>query len=265
MNWSNILMAVLSLTSMGVIFGVILGVASRIFAVETDPRAEQIIAVLPSANCGGCGYAGCANFAEAVVSGDAPTNGCAVGGSAVAKLVAEIMGQEAKEVIPMKAVVKCSADCDTAKRKYTYEGFDTCRAVSTIAGGEKACSFACCGHGDCVKVCRFGAIQVIDGLAVVDRDKCTGCGTCARTCPKGIIQLRPAQCDHDVLCSSHKRGVEVRDVCKRGCVACGVCVRNCHNNAIRLENNLAVIDPELCINCHACVDSCPRHTIRGFL
>ena len=115
MNWSNILMAVLSLTSMGVIFGAILGVASRIFAVETDPRAEQIIAVLPSANCGGCGYAGCANFAEAVVNGNAPTNGCAVGGSAVAKLVAEIMGLEAMEVIPMKAVVKCSADCDTAK------------------------------------------------------------------------------------------------------------------------------------------------------
>ena len=240
MDLKNILYAVASLTAMGLLFGVILGVAAKVFAVKTDPRIEQITHVLPGANCGGCGFAGCANFADAVVKAGAPTNGCMVGGAKVVARIATIMGQEPLEVVPQVAVVKCSSSCDNVKQKYHYEGYDTCKAIDSLSGGSKQCPYACCGLGDCVRACLFDAIHVVDGVAVVDRSKCTGCGACTRACPKNIIVLREASCDHEVLCSSLKRGIEVRDVCKVGCVACGICVRNCHGNAITLVDNLAL-------------------------
>ena len=261
MDFENILHAVVSLTAMGLLFGIILGIAAKVFAVETDPRIEQITQALPGANCGGCGYAGCANFADAVVRGAAPTNGCMVGGAQVAAQVAAVMGQEPLEVIPQIAVVKCQSNCDNVKQKYVYEGYDSCTAISSLSEGSKQCPYACCGMGDCVRACLFDAIHIVDGVAVVDKSKCTGCGACARACPKNIIILREASCDHEVLCSSHGRGTEVRDVCKVGCVACGICVKKCPGKALSLVDNLATIDPQKCINCGTCVEVCPRHAV----
>ena len=232
MDFENILHAVVSLTAMGLLFGIILGIAAKVFAVKTDPRIEQITQALPGANCGGCGYAGCANFADAVVRGAAPTNGCMVGGAQVAAQVAAVMGQEPLEVIPQIAVVKCQSNCDNVKQKYVYEGYDSCKAISSLSEGSKQCPYACCGMGDCV-----------------------------RACPKNIIILREASCDHEVLCSSHGRGTEVRDVCKVGCVACGICVKKCPGKALSLVDNLATIDPQKCINCGTCVEVCPRHAV----
>ena len=164
MDFENILHAVVSLTAMGLLFGIILGIAAKVFAVETDPRIEQITQALPGANCGGCGYAGCANFADAVVRGAAPTNGCMVGGAQVAAQVAAVMGQEPLEVIPQIAVVKCQSSCDNVKQKYVYEGYDSCKAISSLSEGSKQCPYACCGMGDCVRACLFDAIHIVDGV-----------------------------------------------------------------------------------------------------
>jgi Fe-S-cluster-containing hydrogenase component 2 len=48
------------------------------------------------------------------------------------------------------------------------------------------------GFGTCVGVCVFGALSIVDGLAVVDPDKCVGCGTCVATCPKSVLALAQA-------------------------------------------------------------------------
>ena len=121
----------------------------------------------------------------------------------MAAQVAAVMGQEPLEVIPQIAVVKCQSSCDNVKQKYVYEGYDSCKAISSLSEGSKQCPYACCGMGDCVRACLFDAIHIVDGVAVVDKSKCTGCGACARACPKNIIILREASCDHEVLCSSH--------------------------------------------------------------
>ena len=263
MDYNNIFHAVLSLTAMGLLFGVILGIASKVFSVDIDPRIQEVKDTLPGSNCGGCGYPGCANYANAIVTNGAPLNKCMVGGTRVAQEISKIVGRTAPKVIPHIAVVKCSASRDAATRKYQYEGFESCKAAASLSQGPELCPYACCGMGDCVRACQFDAIHLVDGVAKVDKSKCTGCGACAKACPKGIILLREPTCNLEVLCSNRQRGPEVVKACEIGCIACGLCEKNCPNLAIKVTDNLAVIEPNLCVGCGTCVGVCPRHTIRS--
>ncbi len=262
MDINAILTAAGTLAGMGVIFAIILGVASKIFEVETDERVPLIMDALPGANCGGCGFAGCAAFAQNVVDGVAPVSGCPVGGASVAAAVATIMGVAADTSERKVAYVHCSGTCDDATSKYDYTGLQDCKSVMALGGGPKACNYACSGLGSCVKACKFDAIEVVNGVAVVNPVKCTACGACLKECPKGIIGLRPESGTVNVSCSSKDKGGIVRNICKVGCIGCGICAKNCPSEAITMDGPLAIIDHDKCTKCGVCVEKCPRKIIK---
>ncbi len=254
-----------SLLSMGGIAAILatgLGIASRAFHVERDERIDKVEEILPGANCGACGYAGCSSFAEAVVNGKAAVNGCPVGGEKVAAQIGDILGQEASSSEKKIARVLCRGGLKETKKRSEYRGIQTCKAVEAVNGGTKTCQYGCLGYGDCVQACPFDAIKISDnGLPEIDPDKCTGCGNCVKACPKGIIGLFPVSCESYINCSSHDAGKTVRKICEVGCIGCGLCVKTCPVDAISLEDNLAVIDYEKCINCGLCAEKCPTGTI----
>lgn len=262
MNITGILVACLVVGITGLIIGVLLGVAGKVFAVEVNEKEILVREVLPGSNCGGCGYAGCDAMAEAIAKGIAPANGCPVGGAAVAEKVAEIMGTEASTT-KYVAYVKCSGDCDAAPVKYEYSGNMSCKeAVYVTGGGPKKCSYGCMGLGSCVKACDFGAISIVNGIAVVDKEKCVSCGKCIKECPKKLIELVPYKSKVHVACSSKDKGVVVKQACSNGCIGCKLCEKNCKFDAIHVEDNVAHIDYEKCINCGLCAMKCPTKVIQ---
>lgn len=258
---TDILLAVGVLAGCGLVFGIILAVASKFFAVETDERIEKINECLPGANCGGCGFAGCAAFAEAVVNGTADVNGCVAGGNKSAQAIAEIMGCEAGQAVAKRAYVMCSGNNECAEKKYIYDSYESCAAVIRLGGGDKMCSFACLGKGDCVNACSFSAISVQNGVAVVDGDKCGGCGSCAKACPKSVIKIMPKSANVWVGCSSKDKGAKVKSACTVGCIGCKICEKKCEAGAITVKDNLAEIDWEKCTGCGKCAEACPRKII----
>ena len=198
-----------------------LGIASRFFAVDIDPKIKEIEELLPGANCGGCGFPGCGGFAEAVVAGKAEPSGCVAGGMSIAEQIGQILGLEIEMGPKMVARVFCRGGISHAQEKYEYAGVKDCRAVEVLAGGPKACTFGCLGFGTCLKVCPFGAIRMgQDHLPVIDSTKCAACGKCVAVCPRNIIHLVPESQKFLVLCSSHDMGKKVKAVCKIGCIAC---------------------------------------------
>lgn len=264
MEIMNIVYPMISIGGLGLVFGAGLGFAGKIFAVEEDPKLGAILEVLPGANCGGCGFPGCGGLASAIVAGTAPVNGCPVGGAAVAAKVGEIMGVAAADGEPTAAVVKCNGNCNTAKNKYDYFGMDDCVMANQLAGGgAKSCAYGCLGLGSCKKACAFGAIEIIDGVAVVDKEKCVSCGKCVSACPKHIIELLPAKKKVKVQCSSKDAGKTVMQNCSVGCIACKICEKNCPFDAIHVVDNLAVIDYDKCKNCGICANKCPKNVISG--
>lgn len=258
----NILSAVLSLGLMGLAFGLILAVASKIFYVAIDSRVDEVLNFLPGANCGGCGFSGCAAFAKAVVSGEAKINGCPVGGDSAAGNIAQVMGVEALPTNRVCARILCSGKSEFAEKKYVYNGIDDCVSVSKLAGGDKTCPYGCLGLGTCAKKCPFGAISVADGVAFVDKEKCMACGLCVDTCPRKVIKLVPYEMDTWVGCASKDKGAVSRKYCTHACIGCGICAKNCPSEAITVENNLASIDYEKCTDCGLCVTKCPMKSIR---
>ncbi len=265
MDIGNIIAAVCVVGGVGLFFGLVLAGAAHIFAVKKDERAEKILSVLPGANCGSCGYAGCGAYAEAVVNGTAPVNGCTVGKQAVAEKVAEIMGVEAGEVKEYTARVMCGGDRGSVVYKFEYKGIKDCIAAAKFAGGAKKCESGCLGLGHCVSVCPFGAISVKNGVAVVDEDLCQACGKCIKSCPKNLIKLVPKDARHWVLCSNPEMGKFVNQYCKKGCIGCKLCEKECKFDAIHVIDNHAVIDYGKCRNCGACARKCPRGVIRSGL
>ena len=256
----TIIAAVLTLTVLGLLFGLLLAVGSKIFAVEQDERIPQVQECLPGANCGGCGYAGCANLAEAIVNGEAAVNTCPVGGAETAQKIAEIMGVEAGETVKMTAYVRCSGG-NNASRKYDYVGAIDCLAALKVAGGPLECNFGCLGYGSCAKVCPNDAISIVDGKAVVNSDACIACGKCVGACPRNIIAIVPANNKTHVACVSKAKGGEVRKICQVGCIGCGICVKNCPHEAITVVDNVARIDYSKCQDCGKCAEVCPRKII----
>lgn len=257
----KILLPVLIFIGLGLLMGALLALASKLFAVKKDEKAEAIKECLPGANCGGCGYSGCDAYASAVSAGDAPVNKCSVGGAEAASKIAQIMGVDAGEQVRMRAQVMCSGTGEYAKKKYIYEGIDDCVAASKIGGGDKMCKNGCIGLGTCVRACPFDAIVVEDGVAAVDYSKCKGCGICVSACPKGIIKLIPFDAKHWVGCMSVDDGKNTRKVCDVGCISCKICQKNCPAGAINVDNFVASIDYDKCTGCDICTDKCPRHII----
>ena len=257
----NILYAVIILCVLGGIFGIILAVASKVFAVEKDERLDLIAEALPGANCGGCGYAGCSAYAQAVIDGKAPLNACAAGGAAMAEKIAEIMGVSAEAGEKMVALVRCSGGCNANLKFETYEGLDDCVAATKVLGGTTQCSYACIGFGTCVKACKFGALSIVDGVAVVNKEKCTGCMACTKVCPRGIIGAKPYSSKVWVPCHSKDKGADTRKYCTVGCIGCKLCEKACQFDAIHVADNLASIDYSKCTACGACVRKCPRKII----
>ena len=259
----QILYAAVTLGGVGIIFGTLLALAARFFVVETDPRVEAVREALPGANCGACGYAGCTNFAEAVVEGKTSANGCIPGGSDAAKEIAGILGQEAIESIPLLATVFCIGEREKAKDLFIYHGISDCVHAQKYGGGFKACSYGCLGLGNCVRACPFAAIRMgPHGLPVVDQNICGGCGLCRNACPRQIIQILPkGEQGHLVLCSSHEQGKTVQNACAVGCTACKACVKACSREAITVEDDLAVVDLAKCNDCGECVLKCRQGTI----
>ncbi|WP_142413124.1 RnfABCDGE type electron transport complex subunit B [Hathewaya massiliensis] len=264
MELKLLLYPALSLGGLGLVFGIILGYASKKFHVPVDERVPLVRDCLPGANCGGCGYAGCDAYAEAVVRGEAEANLCAVAGAPAAEKIGTIMGVSVEMGEPKKAFVKCSGVCTEAKTSGQYYGEMDCAQAAIIpGGGSKSCTYGCLGLGTCVKACKFDAIHVVDGVAIVDEEKCTACGACTVACPKNLIELKPKSAVIRVSCNSRDKLKEVKDVCNVGCITCGLCARNCPEGAITMENNLPVVDKDKCTLCMTCVQKCPTKVIRA--
>lgn len=262
MNMMGVLIAAVIIGAIGIIIGVLLGIASEKFKVEVDEKEILVRAELPGNNCGGCGFPGCDGLASAIAAGTAAVNACPVGGSDVADRIAAIMGVESGTAVKNVAFVKCKGTCDKTALQYNYFGIDDCSKVAVVPGaGEKACGYGCMGYGSCVKACAFDAIHVVDGVALVDKEKCVACGKCASVCPNHLIDIVPYDAEHLVQCSSHDKGKEVKTKCDNGCIGCTLCLKQCEFDAIHMENNVAVIDYEKCTNCGKCAAKCPSKVI----
>ncbi|MEG0771313.1 MAG: RnfABCDGE type electron transport complex subunit B [Clostridia bacterium] len=257
----DILKAVLTLGVLALVFGIALAVAGKFFFVKEDERIPKIVDALPGANCGACGFAGCSSYADAIVNKDAPCNLCSVGGDVVCEEVSGIMGVEAVKKERFRAIVMCQGAKDIAEDKFNYVGLSDCFTASTLGGGKKKCPNGCLGLGNCVRACKFDAISIVDGIAVVDYNKCTACGMCKAACPKHIIALVPFDSNYYVACCNEEKGAQTRKYCKKGCIGCGKCVKECPTGAITVTNFNATIDETLCIKCGKCQKICPTSAI----
>ncbi len=253
---------VIILGFLGLLFGIGLYVASRVFRVTVDTRIERVERALPGSNCGACGLAGCHGLAKAVVHGSADVTSCIPGGERVAHLVADIMGVEAKVAEKRVAVLRCQGR-DVGDR-FIYEGIATCQAANLMHKGPKECIFGCIGFGDCARACPFDALHMIKGFPEVDEAKCVSCAKCVAACPKALFELIPLSKLVHVRCKSLEPGRAVRKICKVGCIACKKCETVCEFDAVHVKDNLAVFDYEKCTSCGLCVKECPTGTIMSY-
>ena len=257
-----IVIAASSVTAIGIICAIVLGVASRLMAVKVDERVAAIHDILPGVNCGACGYPGCSGYAEALILGDdVSVSLCAPGGAEVIHTISAILGLDTAAVpggfFKKNAVVHCGGDCNAQQKKMDYKGgIQSCAAAKQLFGGEGACAFGCLGYGDCQTVCPVKAICVQDGLARIMHYRCTSCGLCVKACPNNIISIRKTGLPVAVLCKNLEKGAVTRKKCANGCIACGKCVRECPEQAIVMEDNLAVINYEKCTGCKHCAEVC---------
>ncbi|MBO5832917.1 MAG: RnfABCDGE type electron transport complex subunit B [Alistipes sp.] len=264
---NTLVLTVLTLSVLGILLAVILYFVAQKFHVEEDPRIDDVEKMLPGANCGGCGFAGCRAMADALVTRDNIASlFCPVAGGEAMKNIAGFLGKTAPDKEPMVATMRCGGTCQKRPKVNHYDGALNCAVVNTFYVGESACAFGCIGYGDCVSACKFGALRLNPetGLVEVDADKCTACGACVKACPKGLFELRkkwPKNRAVYVACRSKNRGAVVMKACKAGCIGCGKCAKVCAFDAITIENNLAYIDYEKCKLCRKCVNECPTGAI----
>jgi RnfABCDGE-type electron transport complex B subunit len=264
------LIAVIVLGAIGLIAALLLFAASKKFAVYEDPRIAQVNELLPGANCGGCGFAGCGGMADALVkgadAGSIDNLNCPVGGADVMGKVADLLGMAIANGEPKVAVVRCNGTCEHRAKIAEYAGLRTCAAMHACGAGETACGFGCLGCGDCVAACQFDAIRINaeTGIAEVDEEKCVACGACVKACPRSIIELRkkgPKGRRVYVSCVNKDKGAVSMKACKVSCIGCGKCEKECPFGAITVGNNCSYIDPEKCRLCRKCEKVCPTHAI----
>jgi Na+-translocating ferredoxin:NAD+ oxidoreductase RNF subunit RnfB len=264
---STVYVTLIVLAGLGIVFGVALAIVAARFVVKVDPKVEQVREVLPGANCGSCGFAGCMGYAEAVVGNpDVAVNLCSPGKSAVAEKIAVITGKKAEKVDPKIARVFCQGGRSLSQRKFIYTGIMDCTAAVLAAGGDKSCEYGCLGFATCMRACPFDAITMsADNLPIINPDKCTACGKCVAACPKQVIELGLMSKAVVISCHSRDKGADTKKKCQVGCIACGICVRTCPVDAIKVDNNVARIDQAKCIVCGLCIKKCPTNAIRDYL
>ena len=263
-----VFVSILTLFGLGLAASIILAVASRVFFVKEDPRVEAVLEALPGANCGGCGFAGCEGYANAVVNDpDIAANMCCAGGAGTSVAVGDLTGKTVAETEPLYALRRCDRLTGQVEARYEYQGMPSCAAASLMRGGTNSCAFSCLGYGDCVQSCPFDAMRIVDGMVHVDVEKCTGCGMCVSVCPRSVLELTPLRARVAVYCNTHEKLRAVTDVCKVGCIKCMKCVKMCPANAVSLKDNRISINQLVCLSygaeCHeACVAACARKIFR---
>lgn len=255
---------VIIVTLIGVISGVVLSVADKYMSVPTDERVDDIVEILPGVNCGACGFAGCEEYASKLVWEGVATNLCTPGGDDTSAEISEILGLPVLDVVEKVAMVRCSGSSEYSAHIMDYGGKPTCKDNNLYFEGRHQCSYACLGFGDCLDVCEYGAITIIDNIAVIDRELCTGCAMCVEACPNDLIVLKETTSEIFVGCNSTNRGAFVRRVCEIGCIGCNMCERACQHDAIIKRDNLAIIDQAKCTNCGDCVTACPTKVIKDY-
>lgn len=259
----DILIAFLVMLGVALVAGILITVFSHFFAVPENPLKSEIRACLPGINCGACGYKGCDDYAAALADGGVAPNLCIPGAQSVADEIGGILGVEAEPFKDVVAFVSCNGNCDATFDTAEYEGVKSCYAASMIYGGTNSCRFGCLGLGDCANVCPSGAICISDGVAHINTARCLGCGLCVNTCPKKIINMIPQETATVVRCSNKQKGADAKKACKNACIGCKKCEKNCPHDAIKVIDNLAVIDYEKCVHCEACVNECPTGCLRS--
>lgn len=247
---------------LGLICGTALAAAAKFLAVHEDPRIEEVTELLPGANCGGCAYAGCADYAKAIVIDGAQINLCSPGGSDVLNQLSAMMGVEATAAEKRVAIVLCGGDNTKAERKFRYNGVADCAAAAAVGGGEKTCRYGCLGYGSCARACPSGAIEITkDQIAIVHPELCIGCTACVKTCPRSLIKMVPASRSIHVLCSSRDKGPIVKKACKVGCIGCTVCTKLAEDESIKMDGFLAVVDYTKDLDSDKVVEKCPTNCI----
>ena len=260
---SLLITALIFLLVLSAVVGLALALIAKFFHTKTDPKVEQVQELLAHAHCGACGFAGCEQYAEAVVNKpEVAPDLCTPAGSAASALIAEITGKKTGAKEATVAFVYCGGDSAVSKKKFVQNGVKDCVAAMAIAGGDKECSYGCLGYGTCVSACPFDAIHLNEkNLPVINSDKCVACGKCVKACPKKIISIVPKLNAYFVKCRSLDKGATVKKACSVGCIGCGLCVKQCPVDAIVMEQNLARIDPRKCTSCGACAQKCPTKAI----
>ncbi len=264
-----VISSVITLFGIGIAASAILGIASKVFYVEEDPRVEAIMDVLPGANCGGCGYAGCEGFAIAVINDPSvAANLCVAGSDQVTAAVGELSGKAVVASDPKTSYRHCVKMDGTPKYRFEYQGISSCVAANNLDQGEDACVYSCLGLGDCKKACPFDAIVMRDGLAVVLIDLCVACGKCITACPRQVLEIIPQKARVAVACSTKNKAKAATETCSVGCMNCNACVRKCPAKAISSVDGRIHLDQDACLaygpECdEICMDSCPRNIIRA--
>ncbi len=260
----EILVPTLIVGGMTLVLGLILGIVSKVFQIPVNQLQVDLQAVLPGANCGACGFSGCEGYSVYLANGGTETGKCPVGGSDVSSELAALLGVPAKPVVPLVAHVMCKGDCHHTAKRFHYRGTMRCNAAQGIFSGPGSCTFGCMGFGDCVEKCPYEAIDIIDGIAVINKVKCKACGICVTVCPKKIIFIVPRyNNDYKVECRNKWPGGETKKHCSVGCIGCQRCFKICPSEAITMDGPLAVIDPYKCTHCNKCYEVCPTHSISG--
>jgi Na+-translocating ferredoxin:NAD+ oxidoreductase RNF subunit RnfB len=262
-----IVISLITLGAIGAFAAIILYLVAKKFYVYEDPRIDEVEAILPSANCGACGFPGCRGFADACVKADDFCGlNCPVGGVDMMMQIADLLGKTALAVEPTVAVLLCNGTCENRPRTNRYDGVKSCAIAHNLYGGETACSYGCLSLGDCEVSCAFDALHINQetGLPEIIEEKCTSCETCVKACPRFLIQIRkkgPKSRRIYVSCMNKDKGAAAKKSCAVACIGCGKCVKVCPFEAITLEKNLAYIDDKKCRLCRKCAPECPTSAI----